>query len=169
MEPLCNVPPCDIFTWSIYSIKSPTSWNHKYILFTPSIHHPVSCNKTHYYYGPSGSDTSVWCAARLWWGHGHLEPWRWRRVEGLVRGWLVVTSADNGPTTCHHQLGSSSSHNKHGTQSTFIRKHFWINMAFDLRKKGAVKRIVFWSDRLKMTEICNDTIKVLYIKIIGEI
>ena len=143
MFPLCYVL---FFTWSIYSIKSPTSWNHKYILFTPSIHHPVICNKTHYYYGPSGSDTSVWCAARLWWGHGHLEPWRWRSVEGLVRrGWLVVTSAEcwQWPHYLPPPAGLQQSQQTRDTinfhPQTFLNKH---GLRSD--KKIASKRIVFW-------------------------
>ena len=153
MEPLCNVPPCDIFTWSIYSIKSPTSWNHKYILFTPSTITTQSVVTKHIIIMDPVVRTHP-CGARrgcgedtVIWSRGDGEVWR-------AGWWWPVLSADNGPTTCHHhQLGSSSSHNKHGTQSTFIRKHFWINMAFDLRKKGAVKRIVFLCDRLKMIQI----------------
>ena len=65
---------------------------------------------------------------------------------------LVETraGADNGPTTCHHrQLGSSTSHNKHGTQSTFIRKHFKINTAFDQRKKGVCSVLIIEVTTLK--------------------
>ena len=147
-------PHVIFFTWSIYSIKSPTSWNHKNILFTPSTITTQSYVTKHIIIMDPVVRTHP-CGARrgcgedtVIWSRGDGEVWRgWCDGAGLVE---TRAGADNGPTTCHHrQLGSSTSHNKHGTQSTFIRKHFKINTAFDQRKKGVCSVLIIEVTTLK--------------------